>query len=206
VAIAIRGAILAGGGATRYGGRPKGLEVVGGVRILDRLVDVFTQALGEAPLLVANAPGAAEWLPGLRVVPDVRPGFGALGGIYTAVVAAPAPVVLAAWDMPFITGELIQALAQGLSSHDAYLPESDGRRGVEPLCAAYGPACGPAIEASFERGDLRAIAFHQAINAGILPLSRVQTLGEPAHLFFNLNTPDDLAEANALWQRRSFRS
>lgn len=201
-----RGAILAGGGATRYGGRPKGLEVVGGVRILDRLVEVFNEALGELPLLVANAPEASQWRPDLRIVADLRPGLGSLGGIYTAVVSAPAPVVLAAWDMPFITKELIRELAAGLESFDAFLPESDGRRGLEPLCAAYGPACRPAIEASLERGDLRAISFHQSIKAGILPLARVATLGDPARLFFNLNTPEDLAEANALWQPRSSRS
>ena len=203
---AVRGAILAGGGATRYGGRPKGLERVGGERILDRLVAVFTEALGSPPLLVANAPDAAGWRPDLRLVADVRPGFGALGGIYTAVVSAPAPVVLAAWDMPFLTVELIAALAAGLGSHDAFLPESDGRRGIEPLCAGYGPACRAAIEASLARGDLRAIAFHQDINAGILPLARVASLGDPARLFFNLNTPENLAEANALWQRRSSQS
>ena len=176
---------------------------MGGKRILDRLVEVFTAALGDPPLLVANAPDAKTWRPDLRIVPDLRPGLGSLGGIYTAVMAAPAPVVLAAWDMPFVTVELIRALAQGLGSYDAFLPQSDGRRGIEPLCAAYGPACGPAIETSLERGDLRAIAFHQAINAGILPLDRVEALGDPARLFFNLNSPDDLAEANALWQQSS---
>ena len=50
----------------------------------------LTEALGEPPLLVANAPDAATWYPGLRVVPDVRHGLGALGGIYTAVVETPA--------------------------------------------------------------------------------------------------------------------
>ena len=43
----MRGAVLAGGGATRFGGRPKGLEQVGGARILDRMVDTFLAALGE---------------------------------------------------------------------------------------------------------------------------------------------------------------
>ncbi|MDQ5839789.1 MAG: NTP transferase domain-containing protein, partial [Chloroflexota bacterium] len=40
--VSVRGAILAGGGATRFGGKPKGLELVGGERILDRLVRVMT--------------------------------------------------------------------------------------------------------------------------------------------------------------------
>jgi molybdopterin-guanine dinucleotide biosynthesis protein A len=176
------------------------------MRILDRLVETFTEALGEPPLLIANIPGAPDWYPGLRVIPDIRPGLGALGGIHTAIVAAPAPVVLAAWDMPFVSADLIRALAAGLDSHDAYVPESHGPHGMEPLCAAYGPACRAAIETCMEHGDLRAIAFHQAINAGILPLDRVRELGDPARLFFNLNTPDDLPEANALWQQRSLRS
>ncbi len=194
----VTGAILGGGGATRFAGRPKGLERVGGVRILDRLVDVFGEALGAAPLLVANAPEAPVWRPDLRVVADVRPGLGSLGGIYTAVVEAPAPVVCVAWDMPFVTPALLQGLAAGLAEWDAFLPESDGRRGVEPLCAAYGPACAAAIVASLEAGDLRAIGFHGAIRAGRLPLDAVRRFGDPARLFFNVNTADDLARADAL--------
>ena len=195
--------MLAGGGATRFGGRPKGLETIGGMRILDRLVDALTDALGEPPLLVANAPDATTWRPDLRVVADVRPGLGALGGIYTAVVEAPAPVVCVAWDMPFVSPALVRALAQGLTEYDAMLPQSDGRRGVEPLCAAYGPACGAAISASLDQGDLRAIGFHPSIRVGILPLDRVRTLADPDLLFFNVNTADDLARADELWRQHA---
>jgi molybdopterin-guanine dinucleotide biosynthesis protein A len=199
----VRGAILAGGGATRFGGKPKGLEMVGGERILDRLVRAMTAALGEPPLLVANAPDAASWRPELRTVADVRPGFGALGGIYTAVMEAPAPVVCVAWDMPFVSEALIGTLAKGLERCDAMLPQSDGRRGVEPLCAAYGPACREAIAASMAAGDLRAIGFHDRIRVGILPLDQVRTLADPDLLFFNVNTADDLAKADQLWRRHA---
>jgi molybdopterin-guanine dinucleotide biosynthesis protein A len=195
----IAGAIIAGGDATRLGGRPKGLERVGGVRILDRLTDVLGEALGTTPLLVANAADAGTWRPELRVVRDLRPGLGALGGIYTAVVEAPAPVVCVAWDMPFVTPELVRALANGLDDWDAFLPESDGgRQGVEPLCAAYGPACAPAIAARVAAGDLRAVGFHGAVRVGRLPLDAVRRIGDPARLFFNVNTTDDLARAEAL--------
>ena len=197
----MRGAILAGGGATRFGGRPKGLEVVGGERILDRLVRVMTAAFGGPPLLVANAPEAPDWRPDLRVVSDVRPGLGSLGGIYTAVVEAPAPVVCVAWDMPFVSEALLRRLADGLREHDAFLPQSDGRRGVEPLCAAYGPACREAIARSLDEGDLRAIAFHERIGVGILPLSEVGRFGDPELLFFNVNTADDLALTDEMWRR-----
>lgn len=195
--------MIAGGDATRFGGRPKGLETVGGERILDRLVRTLTEAFGMAPLLVANAPDAAGWRPDLRVVPDLRPGLGALGGIYTAVVEAPAPVVCVAWDMPFVSVPLVRALGAGLAAHDAMLPESAGPRGLEPLCAAYGPACRDAIAASLDAGDLRAIGFHPRISVGILPLSGVRRLGDPELLFFNVNTADDLASADGLWRRHA---
>jgi molybdopterin-guanine dinucleotide biosynthesis protein A len=176
---------------------------VGGQRILDRLVQVMSSALGELPLLVANAPDAMHWRPDLRTVADVRPALGALGGIYTAVIQAPAPVVCVAWDMPFVSESLVRVLAEGLERTDAVLPQSTGRRGVEPLCAAYGPACGDAISESLAAGDLRAIGFHDRIKLGILPLEQVRSLADPELLFFNVNTADDLARADQLWRQRA---
>ncbi len=163
----------------------------------------MTAALGEPPLLVANAADAPTWRPDLRTVSDTNPGLGALGGIYTAVLQAPAPVVCVAWDMPFISESLIRALAGGLNGHDAMLPESGGRRGMEPLCAAYGPACREAIADCLAAGDLRAIGFHDRIRLGILPLEEVRALADPDLLFFNVNTADDLARADQLWRQRA---
>jgi molybdopterin-guanine dinucleotide biosynthesis protein A len=202
--VTVRGAVLAGGAARRYGGRPKGLVELGGRRILDRVVDVVAAVTGEAPLLVANAPEAARWRPDLRTIPDVRRDSGSLGGIYTAVVSGAGPVLCVAWDMPFLTEDLLRALVTGatIESYDAFLPESDGRRGVEPLCAVYGPACGPAIERQLARGDLRAIGFHADVKVGTLSLERVRAFGDPDELFFNVNTPADLERAEAAWRLR----
>jgi molybdopterin-guanine dinucleotide biosynthesis protein A len=194
----VRSAILAGGGATRFDGRPKGLELVAGRRILDRLVDCCVEAFGAPPLLVANTPEASSWVPGLRVVPDVRPGLGAVGGILTAVVSAPAPVVVVAWDMPFVSAELLRLLAAGLNGADAVLPRSGSRRGVEPLCAAYGPACGPAIERALAAGDQRAIGFHPFVRVAVLEEDAIRGCGDPSRLFFNVNTAADLEKAQHL--------
>ena len=195
--------ILAGGGATRFGGRPKGLERIGGKRILDRVVDAMVEAFGTSPILIANDPASATWRPDLARLADLRPGAGALGGILSAVhVGAGAPVVVAAWDMPFIPAGLLRELAAGLAEHDAVLPASDGRRGVEPLLAAYAPACEAAIVQALDRGDRRAIAFHDAVRVGILPLERVRTFGDPALIFLNVNTSDELAQAEAVWLAR----
>jgi molybdopterin-guanine dinucleotide biosynthesis protein A len=194
----VKTAILAGGGATRFAGRPKGLERVGGRRILDRLVEACVDAFGHLPLLIANAPDAPAWRPGLRVVPDLRPGLGAVGGILTAVMAAPAPVVVVAWDMPFVTAPLLRLLAGRLDGADAVLPASGSRRGVEPLCAAYGPACGPAIDQALAAGDQRAVGFHAGIRVRVVEVAELRAFGDPARLFFNVNRAEDLQQAGRL--------
>jgi len=201
----MRGAVLAGGAASRYGGVPKGLLTVGARRILDRVVDGVQAVTGALPLLIANAPGASAWRADLKTIPDARPGgFGSLGGIYTAVTAAPQPVLCVAWDMPFVPEGLLRALIDGMAAgnYDAFLPQSSGRRGLEPLCAVYGPGCGPAIARRFESGDLKAISFHADVRVGIRSPAEVRGFGDPDELFFNVNTPDDLERAEALWQRR----
>lgn len=155
------------------------------------------RATGAPPLLIANTPDASGWRPDLVVVPDVLSGHGALGGILTAVETA-GTAVCVAWDMPFVPAELLAALLAGLAEADAVVPESDSRRGLEPLCAAYGPACAPAIRASIARGDSRAVGFHAAVRVARLPREAVLQYGDPAVLFFNVNTPDDLARAERL--------
>ena len=157
----------------------------------------LAEATGQLPILVANAPGAAQWIPGMPVHPDVLPGQGSLGGILTAVERA-APVLCVAWDMPFVPAALLKELAALLASADAALPESDSRRGLEPLCAAYGAACGPAIRAAIARGDQRAVGFHEEIRLARLPRERVLQYGDPGVVFFNVNTPQDLTRAEAL--------
>jgi molybdopterin-guanine dinucleotide biosynthesis protein A len=199
----MRGAVLAGGAASRYGGKPKGLERVGGERILDRLVEALTVATENAPILVANAPDADEWAPGLRVVRDERPDCGSLGGIYSAIQAGEGPVLVVAWDMPFVGTELLEALVRGATGYDVFLPESEGRRGVEPLCAVYGPACAEPIAKQLDDEDFQAIGFHDQVRVGHLSLERVRNIGPTDELFFNVNTPDDLARAEDLWRQHA---
>jgi molybdopterin-guanine dinucleotide biosynthesis protein A len=202
----VRGAVLAGGVAGRFDGRPKGLLKVGGRRVLDRVVDTMCAALGGAPLLVANASNAPSWRPDLRCIPDLRPGLGSLGGVYTAIASGAGPVLVVAWDMPFLERALLEALIAEADRHDAYLPESGvpghGSGALEPLCAVYGPGCLAPIERAFARGDLRMISFHDSVRVGTLSLDRVQAVGDPAVLFFNVNDPADLERAERLWRQR----
>ena len=196
----MRSAVLAGGAASRFEGRAKGLELVGGARILDRVVDAVREATGGDPLLVANSPDAERWYPGLETVPDVIPNCGSLGGIYTAVTAGEGPVLVVAWDMPFVSPELLRALVDGSEGFDVFLPGINGPLGLEPLCAVYGPACGDPIRASIEAEDLRTMAFHGSVRAGRLPRDAVAQFGDPDVLFFNVNQPDQLPAAESMWR------
>lgn len=188
------GVILAGGGATRFGGRPKGLERIGGARIIDRVADALRPA-SDALLLIANDASAREWMPGVRVMPDARPGDGALGGVHAALTHAGTDILLIAWDMPFVPPGLLRELrARGEAlGVDAVLPESAGSgRGVEPLCAWYSWRCLPAVTAALDAGDRRVIAFHDAVRVARVPLREVAAFGDAERIFGNVNTPDDL--------------
>ncbi len=189
------GVILAGGGSTRYGGRPKGLERIGATRIIDRVADALRPVVDEL-LLIANAPEAGTWLPGVRVRPDARPGEGALGGLHAALTHAAADVLLVAWDMPFVPSVLLGELRRRgeAGDADAVLPSSDGsRRGVEPLCAWYAAACLAPVNAALDAGDRRVIGFHDAVRVHRMAIADVARFGDPAVLFANVNTPEERA-------------
>jgi molybdopterin-guanine dinucleotide biosynthesis protein A len=188
------GVILAGGQASRYDGRPKGLEVVGGRRIIDRVADALREATDEL-LLVANDPAAGTWLPGVRVGADVRPREGSLGGIHAALHHAGASVLVVAWDMPFVPAALLARLRSLGAGADVAVPESGSRRGVEPLCAYYGPACLDPIERRLASADRRVISFFDDVRVARLEAAAVAAYGDPAFLFMNVNTPEELRQA-----------
>ncbi|GAC1697700.1 MAG: hypothetical protein NVS9B3_15380 [Gemmatimonadaceae bacterium] len=189
------GAILAGGQASRYGGGAKGTERVGGQRIVDRVAAALRETTDRL-LLVADQDAASEWLPGVQKVSDVRPGNGSLGGIHAALVATGGPVLVVAWDMPFVPPPLLRRLrARGEQGCDVAIPASGSRRGVEPMCAYYGPACIPAIERSLDAGDKRIVGFLDAVSVGRLDEEEVAAFGDPSVIFMNVNSPEDLTRA-----------
>jgi len=199
----LRSAILAGGTASRFDGAPKGLEQVGGERILDRLVQSIRAATGSLPILIANDPAAAEWRPDLEVVGDAIRDCGSLGGLYTALSIAEGPVLVAAWDMPFVPSELLEALMKRSENHDACVPESGGpNHALEPLCAVYGPNCLPPVRQQIVDEDLRITRLYQTVDMIRLPLDEVTKIGDPDTIFFNVNTSDDLTTAQEIWRNQ----
>ena len=188
------GVILAGGAASRFQGAPKGLERVGGRRIIDRVADVLREVTDDL-LMIANTDAAVQWLPSVRVASDRIANQGGLGGIHAALAAAETSVIVVAWDMPFVPTSLLRKLREAGSDADAVVPESDSKRGLEPLCAWYSQACLPAIEHRLSEGDRRVIGFYEDIRLVRLPAEEVARHGDPAVMFMNVNTPDELTLA-----------
>jgi molybdopterin-guanine dinucleotide biosynthesis protein A len=198
--------VLVGGAAQRFDARPKGLETVGDRRILDVVVDVLEQASGSIPFLVAKDGTAATLRPDLHVVTDRLRGAGSLIGIHAAVTASDEPVLLAAWDMPFLEPALLARLCESAAGYDVFLPESRGPRGCEPLCGVYAPSSAEPIARAVDADDLRTTAFHPDVRVGRLPLADVERYGNPDEMFFNVNAPEELAAARAVHRRRVRRA
>ena len=200
------GAVIAGGASTRFGS-PKALAEVGGVRVIDRVARSLEGASGVTDIIaIVNDPGLGAQL-GLPHRPDILADAGALAGVHAALLWARelgrAGVIAAGCDMPFLSSALVSEVLKHAASYDVVIPESDNPRGVEPLCAFYGPGCIAPIEAAIARGDARMVSFHEDVRVHRIPLAVVRSFGDPAIIFMNMNTQADLAEAGRIVQATS---
>lgn len=191
---------MAGGRNVRYGGL-KAFAKVKGEPIVDRVVRALDLVCDDV-VVIANDQAAYAAL-GLPIRSDETPNAGALGGLLTALRWSHERkcdgIVAVACDMPFVSARLLRRLIETAISaeRDVVVPESGGRRGIEPLCAFYRNSCIPAIEHAIEREDYRMIAFHNDVHVGRLSLEIVEEYGQPTTLFMNVNTPEDLVDAEA---------
>lgn len=174
---------------------------MGGRRIIDRVADALRAVVPDL-ILISGAPDADKWLPGVPVVADAWRVRGSLVGVHTALNHAQQPILLAAWDMPFVTTELFELIRDRLArSAFAAIPESE--TGLEPFCAAYTPACLPAIESALGADDLRLSNLIARLpEFDRIPVDVVRRAGDPARMFFNVNAPPDLARAELLATNR----
>jgi molybdopterin-guanine dinucleotide biosynthesis protein A len=197
------GAILAGGRNSRYGSH-KALATVAGQPIIELVQSALREVTPDL-ILIANELDRYASV-GLPLRPDAIPDLGALGGIYSALLWAreegrPGALTVAC-DMPFLDPRLLRLLVQPLAAEaaevDIVVPESGGRRGVEPLCAYYAVTCIPAIEAELAQGAGRVIGFYDELRVRRVPLDQVRAIGDPEVLFLNVNTPAERERAEAV--------
>lgn len=180
-------AILSGGRATRMGGFPKGLLVVEGQTIIERLLS-FAPRFKDA-LIVAN--DAAPYLRfGARIVADIVPDRGAPGGLHAALAHSQTDwVLLVACDLPFVSRPVLDVLLAARSEGvDWVMFEREGR--AEPLLALYRTSLAEEV-----RGRLaQEPSVRQAVSGRpgrVIPHAELRR-ADPADLALqNVNTPAD---------------
>ncbi len=191
----VTGVIQAGGKSTRMGGRPKALLPLGGRRIVERVVAAVAPAVDDL-LVVTNTPELYAFL-GLPMVGDVYPDRGSLGGIYSGLKQAPGDAAFTvACDMPFLHPDVVRLVVGRAGAGDVVIPRVGGQ--WETLHASYAKSCLPAIEAQLVAGRLKIVEFFARVSVVEIAEAEVARHRDPALVFMNVNTPEELERARAL--------
>ncbi len=195
----IVGVLLAGGRAKRMGGGDKGLESLGGRPIIEHIVE---RARPQVSALLINANGDPERFQsfGLAVAEDVIQGFaGPLAGVLTGLEWAAADtsaVWLASFatDAPFVPDDLVSRLFDAVKEEgvDMACAYSGGR--AHPVFGLWPVALAGELRRAMIEEDMRKIDKWTARYA----LARVDFPADPFDPFFNINDPDNLAEAERM--------
>jgi molybdopterin-guanine dinucleotide biosynthesis protein A len=172
-----------------------GLARLGGVRIADLALAALRGAT-TSQVVAANDPRAREWFPGMRVVADEVQDVGPLAGLATALrAAAGAPVLVVAWDMPFVsTAFLLELRRRGEVGATAVVPVHGTGRQPEPLCAWYAAEALSTCVALLAAGERRAAALFDALPRTVrVGDAELAPFGAASRLFASVDTPDALA-------------
>jgi molybdopterin-guanine dinucleotide biosynthesis protein A len=191
--------IQAGGQSSRMG-EDKALKTFLGRPLIQRVVDRLTPIADEI-LVTTNRPTDYDFL-NLRLIPDLKPGRGALGGLYTAIASATLPfVAVVACDMPFASATLIETMSKLLveAEREADVVIAKSEEGYEPLHAVYRrDTCLPAIEKSIEADQWKVIAWFPQVKVRVLGSEEIKSADPAGLAFWNVNTPEEFAEAEKI--------
>ena len=193
--------VIQAGGESRRMGSDKALMPFLGRPLITRLLSRIAWIADEV-IVTSNRPENYLFL-GLSPVRDVIPGLGALGGLYTALRAARHPyVAVVACDMPFASPELFLAELVTLreTGADALIPRTEG--GTEPFHAVYRvESCLPYVRDAIEAGKRRVDAWFERVNIRYMEEEEIISYDPGRLAFFNINTPEELVEAEVLAQK-----
>ena len=198
------GVVLAGGLARRMGGGDKARLRIGGRTILER---VLARLKPQCAALILNANGDPARFAdtGLAVIPDSVPDFagplaGILAGLDWAAREAPdvADIVSVPGDCPFLPEDLVARLSAARTREAAPLACARSGEWRHPVVGLWPVAL---------RGDLR----HALVAEGLRKIEAwtarhgvavADWPAVPVDPFFNINTPDDAAEAERIAARQ----
>jgi len=190
--------ILAGGKSLRLG-RDKVSERVGNTSLLEQAISCIDSLSKDIIIVTAEertfAPLADH--PKVRIVSDIFPGQGSLGGIYTGLVKSDSfyNLVVAA-DMPFLNEPLLRYMIEVSDGFDFVLPRVKNL--FEPLHAIYSKNCIQPIESMLEQGKKVIVELFNYVKVRYVEAEEVDRF-DPRHLsFFNINTKEDLEIAKKI--------
>lgn len=185
------GIVLIGGKSRRFG-KDKVIARVGEKTLVEHVTDIITPLFDEVILIGHKR----DRLEPFKIVEDVLPGCGPLGGIYTALSVSPTPqcFVFAA-DMPNLNSDLIRYMISIANDHDAVIPLwSMGR---EPLHAIYNKRLLPQVKSLLDRKILRIFELLKNADTLVVPEETIRTFGDPKMIFANINTLQDITHLSS---------
>jgi molybdopterin-guanine dinucleotide biosynthesis protein A len=188
--------VIQAGGESRRMGQDKALMAFLGLPLIQQVVNRLAPIADEV-IVTTNHPDDYRFL-GLPLFSDLKPGRGALGGLFTALSSATCEsVAVVACDMPFASASLIEAASKLLDQEEADVVIPDSGDGLlEPMHAVYRrKTCIPAIEAAIEADKWKLISLFPDVKVRILRPDEVKTYDPSGLAFWNLNTPEEFSEA-----------
>jgi len=190
--------VLAGGRSSRLG-HDKIFKTVGDRNLLDLVIDCVTPLSQETILVAAsnNNLTCSDRYPALKIVTDVQPGKGPLGGIYTGLLASKSwHNLVVASDMPFLNPELLRYMIQVSTDYDLTVPRVGHL--AEPLHAIYTKNCLEPVQSLLNQGELSVRRLFPMVRTRYMEAAEIERF-DPEHLsFFNINTKADLLQAEEI--------
>jgi len=199
----IVGVVLAGGRSLRMGAREKAFLDLAGQPMMAHVLARFAPQVARVAIN-ANGDPARFAAFGLPVIADQTPDFpGPLAGILAALRWAgdirASHVATVASDAPFIPLDLVTRLLGGLGPGDGIVvARSDGQS--HPVAALWPLGITDDLSRALATGERRVQRWVEMQGARVVDFSLIEVAGGTVDPFMNVNTPADLAEAEALMQ------
>lgn len=197
--IEVTGILLAGGKSRRMGEDKRHL-VVGEQTLLERGLAVLRSTFQDVLVVIAqdSPPLGVD----ARVVRDLVPDCGSLGGLYSGLMQATTPwVFVVACDMPFLNQAVIAQFTSRRATTDIVMAKLDAR--LHPMHALYGKQCLPVLE---QMVLVRQLKIQEMVSQSSLRVRYVSeadllTIDPSWRSFYNVNTLADLESARSMLAR-----
>jgi molybdopterin-guanine dinucleotide biosynthesis protein A len=195
----VTGILLAGGKSRRMGEDKRHL-VVGEQTLLERGLAVLHSFFQEVLVVIAqdSPPLGVD----ARVVRDLVPDCGSLGGLYSGLMQATTPwVFVVACDMPFLNQAVIAQFTSRRATADIVMAKLDAR--LQPMHALYGKQCLPVLEQMIRARQLKIqeITSQSSLRVCYVTEADLLTIDPSGRSFYNVNTLADLEAARSLLAR-----